>query len=345
MSEKDQWGFEEQPERIKQITDNNRQSFLMDEHENPIAHKVVQSLHSVGADRKLITIEHSQGYDADVVKAAAYIGRKELVGNVSPLNGYGPKSYSPEEKVEDAQENIHRFLADHDVDPENVRMLRPERDYSTPLSIVNADEIGLERDGTGLQRPIEAGTGDFIYSFDPDVVLAARPADCPIVFVTAETPKGQAKVLLHLAWKGVAHGYVNQAKEALNGLAVNWDTVRVQVTPGGQASTFTFNNYKEGNPQELYPETASMFTNVIQTSENEGDPLYSFGIDLTPEVYEQITEKWDVDPYQVFVDTTDTTSSTAGYSSHSRSYKGYEGVGGENSRDIVMLVPPKNPKG
>lgn len=341
MSEKDQWGFEEQPERIKQIENNNRQSFLMDEDENPLAHKVVQSLHSVGVDRKLISPQRDQEFDADVVKAAALIGRKELVGNVSPLNGYGPKAYGPGEKIEDATGNIHRFLADHGVDPEDVRMLRPERDYTTPLSIVNADEVALERDGTGLQRPAEVGTGDFIYSFNPDVVLAARPADCPIVFVTAETPQGQAKILLHLAWKGVAHGYVDQAKEALDGLGVNWDTVRVQVTPGGQASTFTFNNYKEGNPQELYPEAAGMFTDVTQTGEKEGEYLYSFGIDLTPEVYEQITEKWNVDPYQVFVDTTDTTASTVGYSSHSRSHKGYEGVGSENSRDIVMLIPPE----
>lgn len=345
MAEKDQWGFEAQPERIKRIEDNNRQSFLINDHENPIAHKVVQSLHSVGVDRKLISTKHSQDFDADVVKAAALIGRKELVGNVSPLNGYGPKAYSPEEKIKDAKENIHRFLADHGVDSEDVRMLRPERDYTTPLSIVNADEIALERDGTGLQRPVEAGTGDFIYSFDPDVVLAARPADCPIVFLTAETPQGQAKVLLHLAWKGVAHGYVDQAKEALDGLGVNWETVRIQVTPGAHASTYTFNKYKEGNPQEMYPMAPDMFANVNQSGETDGVSTYSFGIDLTPEVYEQITSKWDIDPYQIFVDTTNTTSSTAGYSSHSRSYKGYEGVGSENSRDIVMLVPPKNSKG
>lgn len=340
MSERDTWGFEVQPERMKRIEEANRSSFLMDERENSIAHKVVQSLHSVGVDRKLLSPEHSRNLNEDIVKAAATIGRKELVGNVSPLGGYGPKTYSPEEKIEDAQNNIHRFLVDHGVDPDDVRMLRPERDYTTPLSIVNADTIEMERDGVGLQRPSEAGTGDFMYSFKPDVVLAARPADCPIVFVTAETPQGQAKVLLHLAWKGVAHGYVGQAKEALDALEVDWDTVRVQVTPGGQASTFTFDGYQEGNPQALYPAAKTLFTNVAQTGEKEGTPTYSFGIDLTPEVYEQIISTWDIDPYQLFVDTTDTTSSTAGYSSHSRSYKGYQGVGGENSRDIVMLIPP-----
>lgn len=340
MSERNEHGFEIQSDRVEKINAANLKSFLVDDNEGETSHKVVQSLHSIGVDRKLLSPKYAQAFDRDVVKAAALIGRTEVNGNVSPLGGYGPKVYSPESRIEDAKENIHSFLYHADVDPADVRMLRPERDYTTPLSVINIDEIGLEPDDTGLSRPIADGAGDFLYSHNPDVVLAARPADCPIVFITAETPTGPAKVLLHLAWKGVAHGYVDQAKEALDGIEVDWDTVRIQVTPGGQAASFKFENFSDYNPLEAFPESASMFDGVTEVGEKDGKPAYDFAIDLTPQVYEEITQKWDIDPYQIFVDTTDTTASNVGYSSHSRSFAGFENIGSENSRDLVMLIPP-----
>lgn len=339
MAERNEQGFEIQSDRVEKINTANAHSFLVSNEEAGVSHRVVQSLHSIGADRKLLSPKYAQEFDKDLVKAAAIIGRREVVGNVSPLNGYGPKTYNPESRIADAKENIHNFLHEMDVDPADVRMLRPERNYETPLSVVNLDEIDFELDGTGLKRPVEEGTGDFIYTYNPDIVLAARPADCPIVFVNAETPKGPVKVLLHLAWKGVGNGYVDQASEALKALNVDWDTARIQVTPGGHATSFKFEGY-EVNPQEIYPAAETMFEDVREDGEKNGNPTYSFAVDLTPEVYEQITNKWPIDPYQIFVDTTDTTASNVGYSSHSRSYQGFEGVGSENSRDLVMLIPP-----
>jgi len=217
-------GFEAQPERYQKIEKLNHESFLMHE---PSPLRVVQSLHSVGAPRDVITDGYNDEYPSDVVEQAKAIGRHIVVGNVSPLNGYGPRDMSGEEKVADAQHNIHEFLARHNVDPSTVRMLRPERDYTTPLRAVNVDEDNLQPDDTGLLRPDTAG--DFLYTYNKDNVLAARPADCPIVFLSAETPKGDMTVLLHLAWQGVAHGYIAQAKSQLDALGVDWTTLRAQL--------------------------------------------------------------------------------------------------------------------
>lgn len=326
----DKEGFEKQSGRYRRIDALNRESFLMKEESSL---QVIQSLHSVGARRDALTPEYAKDLDEDIVAKAVAVGRQELVGNVSPLNGYGPKSLEPEARIDDAKSNILEFLAANDVEPSSVHMLRPERDYTTPLSVVNLDNEPHQPDDTGLARPDTAG--DFIYSFDSEAVLAARPADCPIVFVSAETPKGEVAVLLHLAWQGVANNYVNQAKGALDELEVNWDTVRAQITPGGHAESFGFTNYKQGNPNDKYPGYEGMFGTPRERELEDGSKVHDFEIDLAAEVYEEIVDRWGIDTYQVFLDTSDTTSPTVGYSSHSRSFKEYD-ESGENSRDLVL---------
>lgn len=323
-------GFEAQPERIKRIENLNRQSFLMTEGGN---FQVLQSLHSVGARRDVLTEELADTFDAELIARAKKIGRVELAGNVSPLNGYGPNSLEPDERKADAIENINEFLIQNDINQADVRMLRPERDYTTPLTVVNLDTEPLNPDDAGLLRPDTAG--DMMYTYNADIIPAARPADCPIVFLTAETPKGEVTVLLHLAWQGVAHGYIQQAKEALDDLEADWDSVRAQITPGGQAETFKFENFNKYNPHTQFPEYETMFVDVEEVTNELSEPVYNFSIDLSPEVYERIIDTWGIDEYQLFLDTTDTTSPSVGYSSHSRSFKKYD-QSGENSRDLVL---------
>lgn len=331
-------GFEPQSDRYKRIEELNHESFLMHE-ESPFV--VVQSLHSVGAPRDILTEAYNKDMPSDVIAQAKAIGRHIVVGNVSPLNGYGPKEMSPEEKVADAQSNIREFLMNNNVDPANVRMLRPERDYTTPLTAVDVDQESLQPDDTGLLRPDMAG--DFLYTYNQENVLAARPADCPIVFLSAGTPRGEVTVLLHLAWQGVAHGYISQAKQQLDHLGVDWSSLRGQITPGGQGETFKFNNFSKYNPHEQFPDSVTMFTDLETKQSEDGTTTYDFGVDLAAEVYEKLLETWGVDSYQLFLDTSDTTSPSAGYSSHSRSFKNYE-VGGENSRDLVMAIRPQYPE-
>jgi len=317
--------FESQPERYKKIDELNKQSFLMTEGSSL---QVIQSLHSIGAPRDVLS-EKIENTDDPRVAGALKEKRVLVNGNMSPLNGYGPSELSPEQRIEDAKQNLHTFLRHQDIDPADVRMLRPERDYTTPLSVVNLDDTPLAPDDTGILRPDKAG--DLIYTYNPNIVLAARPADCPIAYVEAQTPKGTITVLLHLAWMGVAHGYIQQAKKELDNLEIDWTTAQVQITAGGHAETYTFEGFDKFNPVEEFPESVSMFVNVEETEEGK----YNFGIDVAAEVYDQIINTWDVTEHNVFADTTDTTAPESGYSSHSRSFKDYE-VDGDNTRDLFL---------
>jgi len=323
-------GFESQPERYKKIEALNQKSFLLTEGS---ALQVLQSLHSVGASREVLSPKYADMYEPNVVAEAQKISRHILVGNMSPLSNYGPSELTQEGRIEDAKANLNRFFQLNEIDPANVRLLRPERDYSTPLTALNVDEAPLAPDDAGLLRPDTAG--DMLYTYNPELFLAARPADCPIVFVTAETPKGEVTALLHLATLGVAHGYIPQSKKILDRLAIDWETARVQVTPGGHAETYMYENFKQYNPLEKFPDATGLYIDVKEVASDNTKPSYNYAIDLPGEVYEKIVEQWGIDPYQIFLDTTDSTSPTVGYSSNSRAFKGYE-VDGDNTRDIVI---------
>jgi copper oxidase (laccase) domain-containing protein len=319
-----------QPDRYETIDRLNEQSFMT---HGGGSLQVLQSLHSAGTPRDLLPAEYVSSEDSEVIAGAKKIGRVMLAGNMSPLHEYGPAELTPEQRIEDAKKNIERFLNLNDIDRNNVRILRPERDYDTPLNVVDLDDTDLAPDDTGLLRPDRAA--DMIYTYNSETILAARPADCPIVYVSAETPKGEVTVLLHLAWMGVANGYVQQAKKELDMLKVDWSTAQIQITPGGHAETYAFKHFDKFNPVEKYPESAGMFVDFQPASTIEGKMSYSFGIDVAAEVYEQITHSWSIDPHNIFADTSNTTAPQSGYSSHSRSFKKYN-VHGENSRDLVL---------
>ena len=317
-------------DRYAVIDERNKSSFLMQEGGSL---QVLQSLHSVGAPRDILTDSYQDQFNTEIVSRAQKISRVMLAGNMSPLNQYGPENMTVEERIKDAKCNIGNFLSQNEVDPATVRILKPERDYTTPLKMLNLDETPLNYDDTGLLRPDT--DADMVYTFDPEVVIAARPADCPIVFISAQTPKGEVTALLHLAWMGVANGYVQQAKQHFNSLAINWDSAQIQITPGGHADSYRFKDFDKFNPIETFPDAASMFVDFEQTGTKDGKPTFSFGNDVAAEVYEQIVASWDVSPRQIFADTTDTTAPESGYSSHSRAHRKYK-VHGENSRDLVL---------
>jgi copper oxidase (laccase) domain-containing protein len=228
---------------------------------------------------------------------------------------------------------VNNFLRQNEIVKENVRILRPEREYVTPLNVVNIDTAPLAYDDTGLLRPDRAA--DMMYTYDQKKVLAVRPADCPIVCVSAETPKGPVTILLHLAWMGVAHGYIQQAKNELDAVDIDWSSAQVQITPGGHAETYTFREFKSFDPAGAFPDAATMFIDVKEHTDDEGKVSYSFGIDVAAEVYEQIASSWGIDSRNIFADTSNTTAPESGYASHSRSFKKYA-VDGDNVRDLVV---------
>lgn len=333
--------FEPQTEKYRSIDEANAKSFLVNETSNL---QVIGSLHSVGASREILSSKHNGDYSDDVIEEAKRVGRRILVGNVSPKgapNVYGPSSMNNEERIQNADENIHRFFDSHNINEANVRMLRPERDYKTPLSLVDLDQEVLGLDELGIACPDKAG--DFMYTRNPDIVLAARPADCPISFVTAETPDGPVAVLLHLATLGVAHGYIEQAKVALDELGVDWGSVRVQITPGAHADTYKFTE-SATNPREKFPDQKDMY-DVRDSIDAKGEiilgeddqKLYDYEVELAAYVYEHVIDTWGIDPYQVFADTTNTPSATSGTSSHSRARAAYE-IDGDNTRDVFVGI-------
>lgn len=293
-----------------EIDSKNTESFLLHENWDVL---VLQSLHSAGPSR-----EHK-------------LARTILAGNMSPLNGYGPHHLTDEEKIQDAARNLETFFQQYNINPSRVRILRPERDYTTPLTAINLDEAPMEHDDTGLLRPTQ--TGDLLYTHNPDIVLAARPADCPIIYMTAETAQGTVTSLVHLAWLGAAHGYIAQARETFDTLGVDWPSARLYMTPGAHGSTYTFHKFDKYNPHEAFPDTQELFVDLVQDGENS----YSFGINLSQFVYNQMLTTFPIRNYQVFADTTNTTAPEAGYSSHSRSFKNYP-EDGANTRDIVLAV-------
>jgi len=329
------------PKRYEHIDENNKKSFLMNEGSSL---QVLQSLHSIGMPRDVLSAEIENTDDPAVIEELKE-KRKVVNGNMSPLNGYGPSELSPEQRIEEAKENLHTFLYHQDIDPVDVRMLRPERDYTTPLSVVNLDETSFEPDDTGILRSNKEG--DLMYTYNPEIILAARPADCPLVYIEAETPNGIVTVLLHLAWKGVATGHVQHAKTALDELGIDWSTARVQITAGGHAETYTFDDFDDFDPNTAYPESAKMFVGVEEyisdTKKKKGKKVYRFGMDVAAEAYRQIMDLWKLDEYNVFADTTDTTSPESGYSSHSRAHKNYK-VDGDNTRDLFLAKRERYPK-
>lgn len=301
------------PPRYTSIEQRNANSFVF--HEAPKL-EVIHSLHSVGESRDLME------------KAGRAATRLILSGNMSPLNNYGPAHLSPEERKQDAEHNVTAFLEAHHIAKEDVRLLAPERDYTTPLTCINLDTADLETDASGLLKTVEKG--DFIYTYNPDIALAARPADCPVAYISAETPSGEVSVLAHFAWLGTAHGYVPQAREALTALQADWKSVRVRLSAGAHAESYAYSNYPS-DPHVAFPVHEALFLNTAQAE----DGTYSFSIDAAAATYEEILKEWGISPYQLFMDTTDTAAADSGYSSHSRTYKKYP-VGGENSRDIVI---------
>ncbi len=315
------FSFEKEPaafaNRYAAIDAANKESFYLN---NPArSFDAFQSIHSFGPAR------------SDSVLASQ---RVISGGNMSPLGPYGPLELSETERSEDAKANMEDFFASIGVSADTVYMLNPERNYETPLTVVNADEQEVTEDTTWPARLDKSG--DFVYSYDSTKVLAARPADCPIMFATADTPEGKIHMLVHYAWKGAASQYVKQTADVFDTLGVDRDTLEIYLTPGGQAESFPYTNYPN-NPLEEYPGTESLFANVEAATNDEGKTTYSFGIDTPKYVYEEVLKQFEVDQSQVFCDTSNTSALESGYSSHGRSMR-LKDQGESNTRDVVVAV-------
>lgn len=310
------------PERYEQISRSNEQSWYINDAERPFS--VATSVHSVGEARQ-------ESVDP-AVKAARHI----LGGNMSALRRedgtipYGPGHLDDKGRFEDAIQNMNAFFKDAEVNPANVRLLFPGRDYTKPLTILNVDEDPAQYDG---HNPARLETeADFIYSYNPEIVLGVRPADCPIVIFSGETPEGRIGGMVHFAWRGAASGQYGDMERALDQLRVDRSTMKTYIAPGGQAETFRYDNgYKPDGKNNPVPVEGFLYRDLKAFWGPGGEKQYTFGLDTPNDVYHALIDM-GLEPTQIFSDVSDTTALDSGYSSHSRAARLKE----SQTRDLVI---------
>jgi copper oxidase (laccase) domain-containing protein len=313
--------------RYEKMDQANHESWYMTEADRP--YDVFTSINGAGQIREKID---KSSLNLDFVKARNKAARHLLAGNMSTVRQpdgkvpYGPQAMTDQERYDDALANMSRYFEQIGIDPADVRVLNPERDYSTPLTVVNIDD---DPGVYGGGEPVKLQqSGDFIYTYNPNIVMAVRPADCPIVVMSAETPKGHINMMIHFAWRGPASGQFEDMARELDALGVDRDTIRAYITPGGHAETYQFAGYKPDGKNNPEPVEGNLFINVKKND----DESYSFGIDTPNAVYEAVLGL-GLDKKQIFIDTSDTTALDSGYSSHSRAMNQLE----DNTRDLVAV--------
>lgn len=314
--------------RYKAIDAANAESFYMN---NPArTFDAYQSVESFGKPR--VDVSSLPEDESEAALAAAQ--RVIAGGNMSNLGPYGPVELTEEERIADANHNMSAFFESIGVAETSVYMLNPERDYSTPLTVVDVDAQQSDESSAWPLRLEHSG--DFIYTRDPKKVLAVRPADCPVMIASADTAEGKLYMLVHYAWKGAAFQYVKQTADIFDSLGVDRESLEIYLTPGGQAESYPYTNYPR-NPLEEFPNTEGLFANVTERTKEDGSTVWDFGIDTPKYVYDQVIEQFGVDPKQVFCDTSDTSAMESGYPSHGRSSR-LKGQGESNTRGLVVAV-------
>lgn len=322
-----------EPERYANMTRVNHESLYMTDIRRPF--DVVMSFSSAGPERVMYNKFNDDPEIVAAGKAANRLSRFVTGGNMSTAVDkqtgealYGPQHLTSDEKLADARRNMDRMHEQLGIDPAQVRILNPDRDYTTPLQVVNIDTDPVTYDG--LEAAKLEGMGDMIYTYNPNIIMGVRPADCPLVVLSADTPKGRIYTMVHFAWQGAAADQVSDMQRELDALGVDLSTATVYMTPGGHAETFPFENAAY-DPDEKYPTARGLFQDVAAHEKN-GEIKYNFKIDTPNFVYEELL-KVGLDKKQIFVDTTDTTSPGAGTASHSRSVR----LDDDNGRDYVLV--------
>lgn len=313
--------------RYEAIDEANKKSFYMN---NPIrTFDIYQSVESYGDAR----VDVKSLGEFDPLPA---VERIIAAGNMSTEGAprkYGPAELTDLERVENAKENMDSFFESLDMPKTSVYLLFPERDYSSPLTVVDVDAVQTDETTTWPARLDDRG--DLIYTRDPNKILAIRPADCPVMIATADTPDGKIYTMTHYAWKGAANHYVEQTARIFESFGIDNDSLEIYISPGAQAESYPYKS--SNNPLEEYPGTEGLFTDIRSSVQEDGKTIWQFNIDTPKFVYDQVLEHLNVDSTQVFCDTSNTSAPESGYSSHGRSQR-LKDQGESNTRDIVTAV-------
>jgi len=322
--------FPKMPTRYEMMNALNRHSWYLSG-DSQVIH-VDTSIADAGGKRVMVNKYNDSPEMVEAAKAANRLIRYPLAGNMSTAkdpNGeyYGPQELPSEDRPADARKNMQKHLESLGIDPASVRVLNPDRDYTTGLAVVDVDHDPAKYDGTEPAK-LE-GKGDMIYTYNPNIVLGVRPADCPLVVLNAETPKGNITVMVHFAWQGAAAQQVKDMERELDKLGVDLGTAKIYMTPGGHSETFPFEGYPQ-EPRQKFPGTDGLFPGSDVVERDDGK--FNFSIDTPYFVYDGLV-KMGIDPYQIFVDTSDTTAPESGYSSHSRQWR----LDDTNTRDLMTV--------
>lgn len=248
------------------------------------------------------------------------------------------KQVTPGQKAEmsrEAQEHTARFIESCGYNPDHTAVIRPQTDYSQPLSIIDVDQAmsteGNDGHATWLNEP-----GDFIYTRDPEKVLGCRPADCPVLVMKGEDGNGQNVLsMLHVGWQGLNAGYLEDAMGFLRNRGVDLSTLRVYVGPAANKKNYPYSNEHDphgtDSPRFTHEDREKLFVDV---QKNQDTGKYDFAMDMPGFINYMLTspDRIGLRPEQVAFDGSDVAAFDSGYSSHSR----VRLTGEVNTRDIII---------
>lgn len=332
--------FPPMPERYERMNRANGESFYMTDINRPFDVYMTHATASTNSEprREYWVNRDEKGQpihteETLALKAINKANRYDAAGNMSVKNNLGPLDLTVEERIVAAEENMIAAITNLGINPGEVHILNPLRPVQgeyEDMKALNIDDDPLDPNAT-LPTAVTKSS-DFIYTYNPDTVLGVRPADCPLVIASAETPKGRVYIMVHFAWRGAVEegNGVQDMFAQFKELGVDQSTLQIYVTPGGHAESFPFKNKKR--PHDQYPNLPgvdSLFRDVTGDEENG----YQYGIDTPNHVYEGLLDA-GLNEKQIFIDTSDTSALESGYSSHGRSMRLDE----DNNRDIVIVT-------
>ena len=316
------------PNRYNKIEKQNEESFFFNE---PLMMTVVTSI----SGRETRLHPHPKTRDGGSISYA---------GNMSEM--WGNKDLSDDERVADARQNVDNFVRQPgiDKDPANVRILLPQRSYGIPLQVIDIDSLPVDPENKAA-KSIE-DRGDMLVTRNPEIILGVRPADCPVMFMTGFDEEGKAVYgLAHIAYDGARAGFVAQAVEQFLAQGVPLESMRINITAGGQAENFLY--VGDNDPLEGTTGLEDLYVNLRNVVE-DGKNKIAFGIDTPNFVYKELLRA-GLSPYQLNLDTSDTASLVSQYSSHGRAERSRRAwvANGSNpaedyelgKRDLILGIP------
>lgn len=247
--------------------------------------------------------------------------RTKIAGNMSI--SVGDSNLLPEEREKIGTENVRNYLEYFDINPGLVKVLDAQASYDE-LVMVNADSEPIDLDAKDPSAlSVE---GDFVYTHNPDLVLAVKPGDCPIITTMAMSNDGPMLSFTHIPWRGAEAGHVERMFDCFEKLGVDIETVRMYISPGARKESYSYTFAQD--PRETF-----VHKNLVTDVEPTDDGKFQGKIDISTTIRDVLTNNGVTD-YQIFEDTSDTASLDSGFSSHSRFNR--LGKVGEDSRSLFI---------